>query len=72
MTFIEWTNNRAEILAEDEASAAFMRGYKDYVRGEFSGGLFVGDPFGADDYFAGRQLASYEVGPVEIGEEMAA
>lgn len=70
-TLIDWANARANLLLEDGATTAFIRGFLDHVRDVPENvALFIGEPFGADDYHSGRQLASYEVGP--IGEEIAA
>jgi len=66
MTFETWTENRVAILAQEEVTQAFMRGYEDYALGlEEDTEAFVGVPFAADDYHAGIELASYEVGPRE-------
>jgi hypothetical protein len=64
MTFMEWATKRATILAEEGATIEFIRGFLDFYRGEEDATLFIGNPFGADDYYSGRQFASY-LGPVK-------
>lgn len=71
-TLTDWSRMRADLLAEDHASAAMIRGYLDAANGRpLDLDLFVGMPFEADDYHAGFYLARYEIGPV-TGEEIAA
>jgi hypothetical protein len=71
-SLLDWARSRCNILAEENASAAFIRGYLDAASGRPTDvALFVGEPFGADDYHAGFGLARYEIGPVNR-EEIAA
>jgi hypothetical protein len=70
-TLLDWARQRVNTLAEEDATAPFLRGYLDYSGGrEENAELFIGRPLEADDYYSGRQLASYEIGP--LGEELVA
>jgi hypothetical protein len=71
-TLLDWARARCNILAEEGASAAFMRGFLDAARFSVPDvNLFAGEPFNAADYHEGFGLCRYTTGPIDR-EEFAA
>ena len=62
-----WVEDRMLRLLKDGATVHMARGYADYVYGqELNYMSVVGDPFAAEQYHEGHELAAYELGDLTM------
>jgi hypothetical protein len=62
-----WVEDRMLRLLKDGATVHMARGYADYVyRQELNYLSVVGDPFAAEHYREGYELAAYELGDLTM------
>jgi hypothetical protein len=65
-----WVEDRVLRLLKDGATVHMARGYTDYACGQepdyFS---VVGEPFAAEHYYEGYELAAYELGDLRMSTQ---